>query len=83
MAEELEAGMTVQVVDVALGAGEKVVNAEHLVTLSEQSVDEVRAEEAGAAGDEDAFAAVNKAGHAGLLLAGSRDGLRARLFPNQ
>ena len=58
MPHELEARVVVQVIDVALGAGEEVVDAEHLVALLEQAVAEVRAEEAGAAGDEDSLAGI-------------------------
>ncbi len=42
-------GLAVQVVDVALGRGEQIVGADDLVALLQQSVDEVRAEEAGSA----------------------------------
>lgn len=63
MAHELEPGMVVQVLDVALGAGKEVVGADHLMPLFKQAVGQVRAEETGAAGDQDAFAGVVKAGH--------------------
>lgn len=53
---ELEARMVVQVVDVALGAGEQVVQAQHFMALFQQLVAQVRTEEAGAAGDENTFA---------------------------
>ena len=56
--DELEARVVVQVIDVALGAGEEVVDAEHLVALLEQAVAEVGAEEAGAAGHEDPLAGI-------------------------
>jgi len=41
-----------------LGAGEEVVHAQDVVAVGEQALAQVRAEEAGAAGDEDAFAQV-------------------------
>ncbi len=63
MAQELEARMVVQVIDVALGAGEEIVDAQHLVALRQQPVDQVRAEEACATRDQDAFAAIVKTGH--------------------
>ncbi len=42
----------------SLGAGEEVVDAEHVVPVVEQPLAQVRAEKAGAAGDQDAFSAV-------------------------
>ena len=42
--------------DVVLGAGEEVVHARDVAAIGEQALAQVRAEEAGAAGDEDAFA---------------------------
>ena len=63
MAHELEKRIAEQVRDVALGAGEQVVDAEHLVALGDQPVDEMRAEESGPAGDQDALAAVGEARH--------------------
>jgi hypothetical protein len=38
--------------DVVLGAGEEVVGAEHVVAFGEQALAKVRAEKAGAAGDQ-------------------------------
>lgn len=55
--------MAVQVVDVALRAGEEVVETQDLVTLIQQSIEQVRPDEAGTAGHDDAFAAVIEAGH--------------------
>ncbi len=66
VADELEARMVVQVLDVALGAGEEIVDAEHLVALLQQPVAQMRAEESGAAGDQDALAGVVVA-HSGPL----------------
>jgi hypothetical protein len=40
-------GMIVQVIDIALGAGEQVVYAQHLVPLLEQAINQVRAEKPG------------------------------------
>ena len=39
----------------SLRAGEEVVDAEHVVALGQQPLAQMRAEEAGAAGDENAF----------------------------
>ncbi len=63
MAHEFEARMAVQVVDVALGAGEEIVDAEDFVSFRQQAVGQMRAQEPGASGDEDALAAVVKTGH--------------------
>ena len=52
-----------QVLDIALGAGEQVVGAEHLVAVGKQPVDEVRPEETGPAGHQDALAALVEARH--------------------
>ena len=56
MADELEARMRVQMLDVALAAGEQIVGTDHFMALLEQSVAKVGAKEAGAAGDQHAFA---------------------------
>ena len=50
--QQLEALVVEEVLDVATGAGEEVVDAKHLVAALEQAVGEMRPEEAGAAGDE-------------------------------
>ena len=55
MADELEMRVVEQVLDVVLGAGEEVVDAEHVVAALQQPLAQMRAEEAGAAGDEGAF----------------------------
>ena len=44
-----------QVRDVRLAAGEEVVDAEDVVAFRDQPLAEVRAEKAGAAGDQNAF----------------------------
>ena len=54
--------MALQMRDVVLGAGEEIVDAEDLVALLQQPVDQVRAEETGAAGDHHAFARIIIAG---------------------
>ena len=53
VADELEAGIVVQMLDVALGAGEKVIMQS---TSLGQPIAEVGTEETCAAGDEDALA---------------------------
>ena len=58
MPDELEPGVFQQVLDVALGAGEQIVGADHLVATLQQPVDEVGAQEACAACDEDSLAGV-------------------------
>ena len=69
VAHELEAGVVEQVGDVVLGAGEEVVDAEHVVALGQQAVAQVAAQKAGAAGDEDALGGVVVAlGHDGWVL---------------
>ena len=54
MAHELKVRMIQQMGDVVLGAGEEVVQADNVVAVGQQSFTEMRAEEAGTAGDEDA-----------------------------
>ena len=56
MAHEFEAGMVVQVIDVALVASEKVIETQHLVTLRQQTIDQVRADEPRTPRHENAFA---------------------------
>ena len=51
---EREAGHTEQVLDVGVVAGREVVDGDNLVAASEELVGEVRAKEAGSAGDDDA-----------------------------
>ena len=63
MAQQLEPLVPQQMRDVAFVAGEEIVDAQHLVAVADQPVAEMRAEEAGAAGDEDAFAGGIAAGH--------------------
>ncbi len=55
VAHQLEAGVAQQVRDVALAAGEEIVDTEHIVAAADQAIAQVRTEKAGAAGDQDAF----------------------------
>jgi hypothetical protein len=52
VAQQLEARMADQVLDVAPRTGEEVVDAQHVVAAFEQLLAQVRAQEAGTAGDE-------------------------------
>jgi len=54
VAEQLEAMVVEQVIDVAALPGEEVVEAQDLVPHAEQTLAQVRADEASAAGHEDA-----------------------------
>ena len=47
-----------EVLDVLLGPGEKIVDANNLVAVAEQAINQMRAEKSGTAGDQDAFAAI-------------------------
>jgi hypothetical protein len=55
VADQFEVGLIEQVVDVGLLAGEEVVEADDVVALLDESIAQVRAEEPGAAGDENTF----------------------------
>jgi hypothetical protein len=55
VAHQLEIRVVEEMGDVVLGAGEEVVETDDVVAFSEQALAEMAAEEAGAAGDEDAF----------------------------
>ena len=55
MVHVVEIGMTEPMFDIALGARERVIGDNHLVTLNHQLVDEVRADEAGSACHQYAF----------------------------
>jgi len=69
--QQLEIGVVEQVGDVVFGAGEEVVDTDDVVAVGEEALAEVAAEEAGAAGDEDAFSqGVGHGGHSVLLAAG-------------
>jgi hypothetical protein len=52
VAEHLETGVVEQVLDVVAPAGEEIVEADDLVPLGEQTIAQVGADEAGAAGDQ-------------------------------
>ncbi len=52
MPHQLEARMVEQVLDVALGAGEEVVDAQDVMALLDEPVAQVAAQETGAAGHE-------------------------------
>ena len=55
VADQLEARVVEQVLDVGARAGEEVVEAHDLVPIGEQALAQMRAEEAGAAGDQNAL----------------------------
>ena len=55
MADQLEALVIEQVLDVAAGAGEEIVDADDIGALGQQALAQMRAEEAGAAGDQNAL----------------------------
>jgi hypothetical protein len=57
VAQVFEAGVAVQMLDIALGAGEQIVRANDFVTLLQQSIDQMRSEKSGAPGNQDPFAA--------------------------
>ena len=56
VAHQLEVRVIEQMGDVVLDAGEEIVKADDVVTVVQQALAEMRAEEAGAAGDERARA---------------------------
>ena len=74
---ELEAWVRMQVGDIVLGAGEQIVDAQHFVAGFEQTVGEMRTEEARAAGDHHPFAHVIVASHLSPFDATLRSGLVA------
>ena len=49
-----------QIDDVVLGAGEEVIDADDVITFVQQTAAQVRAEEAGSTGDEDAFSVMHE-----------------------
>ena len=65
VAEELEIAAPQQVGDVLPAPGHQVVDADHLVALGDQPLAEVRAEEAGPAGDHGTAHARTRRGRAG------------------
>ena len=58
VAHQLEMRVVEQVLDVALGAGEEVVDAQDVMTLCDQTIAQVAAEKAGATGHQNAFVSV-------------------------
>jgi uncharacterized protein YfdQ (DUF2303 family) len=55
VADDLEAGVGEEVLDVLLGTGEEVVHADNFATVLEQTFAEVGHQKTGSARDEDAF----------------------------
>jgi hypothetical protein len=55
MTDQLEALVAEQMLDVAAGAAEEVVDADDVGALGQEPLAQMRAEEAGAAGDQDAL----------------------------
>ena len=56
MAHQLEVRVADEVRDVVFRAGEEVVHAQHVVALGQEPLAQVRADEAGAAGHQNALA---------------------------
>ena len=52
-----------QMVEIAFAAGEQIIDAHHFVALLQQPVAQMRAEKAGAAGHQNALAAIVEFGH--------------------
>jgi hypothetical protein len=63
MAAKLEARIGVEMLHVTLGAGEQIIYAQHLMSLFQEAIDEMRSEEASASCYKNAFAAVIEARH--------------------
>ena len=68
VAHEFEARVSVEMLHVSLGACEQIVDAQHLVSLFQQAINEMGSKEAGAARDQNAFSAVIKSWHAFISL---------------
>ena len=64
MTHKLETRMVVKVVDIAFGAGEKIVDAENFVPFREQPVDQMRSQETGATRNQNPLALIVTAPHA-------------------
>ncbi len=77
--DEVEVAAVAQMRDVALGAGGQVVEDEDLPAVGEEQLGEMRADEAGAAGDQGA-AACRIPAHAARILVSFRDGTVRLLF---
>lgn len=63
MTHELKPWIVVQVIEVLLGAGEEVVNAQDLAVSLQQPIDKMRAKEPGAPGDKNALTDAIQAFH--------------------
>jgi hypothetical protein len=55
VSDQLEVRFVQQVRDISLLAGEEIIEANHVVTLLDEPLAQVRAEEPGTAGDQNAF----------------------------
>ena len=58
MAHQLEALVVQQMCDIAAGAGEEIVDAQHFMAARQQRLAQVRAEKARAAGDQNALSQI-------------------------
>ena len=58
MSNELKTRVVAQMFYVALGSCEEVVRTHHLISLCEQSINQVRTQKAGTASDQDTFALI-------------------------
>ena len=63
VADQLELRRAEMMLDVAFGAGEEIVDADDLVAIGNQPIDEMRAEKPGATGDQDPSATLVDARH--------------------
>src|SRR5579872_5046180 len=56
--QKFESRICVQMLDIAFGTGEQIVDAHDFMSQREKSIDEMRAEKAGASGNQGAFAGI-------------------------
>ena len=56
VAEELEPRLRMEMGEIVLGSGEQIVDAQDFMPVGQQAVDQVRAKEPGAPGDQDTLA---------------------------
>ena len=70
VAHQLEARMADQMLDVALAAGEEIVDANDVVAVGNQAIAQVRAEKAGTAGDQHRLATQPRYAHLSAVSVG-------------
>jgi len=58
MSHQFETGVSMQMLNISLGTRKEIVHAKDVMPVRQKSIDQMRAQKSGAAGDENSFAAI-------------------------